>query len=201
MGKAVRRTVIDEKELIERILSGGRDLYGELVRRHQARLYQLCLAFLGDRHEAEEAAQDVFIKAYGALARFQGQSSFRTWLTRVGINHCKDVLRSRRRSRCVSLDRLLEDGTVLPESLVVREAEGVSSPREVPRGVWSRLSRGEREVLKRAGEGDRLDYAAIGKALGLTRDGVKGRLKRARGKVKAFLRRHEAGSHRDGNRP
>jgi RNA polymerase sigma-70 factor (ECF subfamily) len=183
--------VIDEKELIARILSGERDLFAELVRRHQASLYQLCLAFLGDPHEAEEAAQMSFIKAYSALPRFLGHSSFRTWMTRIGINHCKDLLKSRRRAKLVSLETLLEDGTPLPNALVSHPDEVEVPSRSVPQEAFGRLSRGERAVLEKAGEHERLDYGAIGRDLGLSRDGVKGRLKRARVKVKAFLKRRE----------
>lgn len=185
--------VIDEKELIAHILCGEKELFEELVRSHQAQVYQLCLAFLGDSHEAEEAAQTTFIRAYGSLARFQQNSSFRTWITRIGINHCKDVLKSRKRSKTVSLDNLLEDGTMLPRALVVEPMEEPNEGFSLPRGALDRLSRGERDVLKKAGEKASLDYQSIGLELGLSRDGVKGRLKRARLKVRSFLKRQGRG--------
>jgi RNA polymerase sigma-70 factor (ECF subfamily) len=186
--------VIDEKELIAHILCGEKELFAELVCSHQAQVYQLCLAFLGDSHEAEEAAQTTFIRAYGSLARFQHNSSFRTWITRIGINHCKDVLKSRKRSKTVSLDNLLEDGTMLPRALVVEPMEEPNEGFSLPRGALDRLSKGERDVLKKAGEKASLDYQSIGLELGLSRDGVKGRLKRARLKVRSFLKRQGRGS-------
>jgi len=184
---------IDEKELIARVLSGESDRFAVLVRLNQAQIYQLCLAFLGNPHDAEEAAQTTFIKAYSSLARFQHNSSFRTWVTRIGINHCKDVLKYRKRSKTVSLDDLLEDGTMLPQSLVVEPPEGPTEAFTLPRGALDRLSRGERDVLRKAGEKASLDYQSIGLELGLSRDGVKGRLKRARLKVRSFLKRRGRG--------
>jgi RNA polymerase sigma-70 factor (ECF subfamily) len=186
--------VIDEKELIAHILCGEKELFAELVCSHQAQVYQLCLSFLVDSHEAEEAAQTTFIRAYGSLARFQHNSSFRTWITRIGINHCKDVLKSRKRSKTVSLDNLLEDGTMLPRALVVEPMEEPNEGFSLPRGALDRLSKGERDVLKKAGEKASLDYQSIGLELGLSRDGVKGRLKRARLKVRSFLKRQGRGS-------
>ena len=184
---------IDEKELIARVLSGESDRFAVLVRLNQAQIYQLCLAFLGNPHDAEEAAQTTFIKAYSSLARFQHNSSFRTWVTRIGINHCKDVLKYRKRSKTVSLDDLLEDGTMLPQSLVVEPPEGPTEAFTLPRGALDRLSRGERDVLRKAGEKASLDYQSIGLELGLSRDGVKGHLKRARLKVRSFLKRRGRG--------
>jgi RNA polymerase sigma-70 factor (ECF subfamily) len=160
------------------------------------------LAFLGDPHEAEEAAQSTFIKAYGSLSRFQQNASFRTWITRIGINHCKDVLRSRKRLKTISLDTLLEDGTPLPRALVSFPTERPKKVFALPTGALDRLSRGERDVLEKAGEQATLDYSVLGRVLGLSRDGVKGRLKRARSKVRAYLKRRgrgagDAGSTKD----
>jgi RNA polymerase sigma-70 factor (ECF subfamily) len=181
--------VIDEKELIARILSGESDLFAVLVRSHQAQIYQLCLAFLSDPHEAEEAAQSTFIKAYGSLARFRHNASFRTWITRIGINHCKDVLKSWKRSKTVSLEIFLEDGTPLPRALVSEPQDEEVEVGGVPTEALGRLSRGERMVLEKAGEQVSIDYGLLGKELGLSRDGVKGRLKRARLKVRAYMKR------------
>jgi RNA polymerase sigma factor (sigma-70 family) len=160
-----------------------------LVRAHQAQVYQLCLAFLGDPHEAEEAAQSAFIKAYRGLGRFQGHAAFRTWITRIGINHCKDVLKSRRRNRLVSLDSLLEEGAPVPPALVSEPGRDKETIKRVPEAALRRLSRGERAVLEMAGRGSTIDYVAMADELGLTRDGVKGRLKRARQKVRKYLKR------------
>ncbi len=159
------------------------------MRAHQTALFQLCLAFLGDRHEAEDAAQGVFLKAYRSLASFRGGSAFRTWLTRIGINHCKDILKKRRRRKVVSLEAYLETSKRMPESLVQTLPEDFQPRRKFPLEALGKLSRGEREVFERVAKNPEARFDVIAKELGLSRDGVKGRLKRARVKIQTYLRR------------
>jgi DNA-directed RNA polymerase specialized sigma24 family protein len=83
---------------------------------------------------------------------------------------------------------------MLPRALVVEPMEEPNEGFSLPRGALDRLSKGERDVLKKAGEKASLDYQSIGLELGLSRDGVKGRLKRARLKVRSFLKRQGRGS-------
>ena len=161
-----------------------------MVRAHQTSLFQLCLAFLGDRHEAEDAAQGVFLKAYRSLASFRGGSAFRTWLTRIGINHCKDLLKKRRRRKVVSLDAFLETAQRMPESLVQVLPEEAHPRRKFPPEALGKLSRGERVVFERVVGNPEAGFDEIAKELGLSRDGVKGRLKRARVKIQTYLRKH-----------
>lgn len=178
----------DESVIIRKVVAGDRDLYAELVRAHQTPLYQTCLAILGDPHAAEEAAHESFIKAYRALPRFRGGSSFRTWLTRIGINQCKDVLKKRRREKTVFLEDVLGEGERLPEALVERPPEPASDA-QVPPAALALLSRGERDVFLASARRPEAGYAEIGRELGLTRDGVKGRLKRARIKIQSYLKK------------
>ncbi len=80
------------------------DLYGDDILR-------LCLAYLGDRHLAEDAFQETFLKAWKSLERFRGESSEKTWLSSIAVNTCRDVLRSgwfRMQRRSQPIDRLLE---------------------------------------------------------------------------------------------
>jgi RNA polymerase sigma-70 factor, ECF subfamily len=178
--------------MISRILAGDRDLYAELVKANQSRLYQLCLAYLGDPNDAEEAAHMVFIKAYAALPRFRGDAAFGTWLFRIGINQCKDILKMRRRSRTNSLDDLLGTTNRLPSALV----QNVSTPDPEMsvrlNSAMKKLSRGERVVLNRVAENPTVDYGVLGKEMGLSRESVKSHLKRARAKILGFLRKHHA---------
>jgi RNA polymerase sigma-70 factor (ECF subfamily) len=180
--------MIDESDIIRRVLQGDRDLFAELVRAHQAPLFQMCLAYLKDPHAAEEAAHESFIKAFRNLGSFRGGSSFRTWLTRIGINHCKDILKKRRRDRTDSLDGLLEDALTTPGSLV-QQPEELPSDWKVPPAALALLSRGEREVFEAVAARPEAGYDEIGKQLKLSRDGVKGRLKRAREKIQSYLGR------------
>lgn len=67
-----------------------------------------CLSMLNNNTDAEEATQDIFVKAYQSLDKFKGGSSFSTWLYRITANHCLDILRWRNRRKTVSLDALIE---------------------------------------------------------------------------------------------
>jgi RNA polymerase sigma-70 factor (ECF subfamily) len=147
------------------------------------------LAYLGDPREAEEAAHVAFIKAYGSLARFRGESSFGTWLFRIGINHCKDVLKMKRRSRVKSLDAMMEGTDRVPEGLVQQAKPDDSGTAAKLTEAMGRLSEGERKVLLKLAERPGEDYGVLGREMGLTREGVKGRLKRARAKIIGFLKK------------
>jgi RNA polymerase sigma-70 factor (ECF subfamily) len=171
--------------LIARILSGERDLYRELVEEHQADIYRLCRAVLADPHEAEEAAQTAFIKAYRSLASFRMGSSFRTWVTRIALNCCKDRLRQRKRRRFLSLDLVLKSFKRLPENLV-NPVAGETEETRIPRIGWEALSEGERAVLELLVSRPGIAYEQIGRELGLSLNSVKGRLKRARIKLRSL---------------
>lgn len=70
----------DDIELIRQVLAGNQAVYADLVKRHQRYVFTLALRFSKNRENAEEIAQDCFVKAYKALAGFQQQSKFTTWL-------------------------------------------------------------------------------------------------------------------------
>ena len=75
-----------DSELIQSVLKGNRSAYAELIRRHQRYVFTLALRFVKNREEAEEIAQDVFVKAFKALKDFQGTAKFSTWLYRITFN-------------------------------------------------------------------------------------------------------------------
>lgn len=183
------RAVIDDKGLILKILQGEQEAYADLVRRHETALFQLGLALLGDRHEAEEAVQEALLKAYRGLSAFKGESSFRTWVTRIVLNQCKDMLRRQKRRPFLSLEQYLEEGRpgFQPSQEPAEEPAGLGL--EVTGEMMESLNEGERAVIRLMREKGILGYAQIAGELGLTVDGVKGRLKRARKKLRRFLKK------------
>jgi len=94
----------DDRTLVDAALRGSRDAFDELVRRHQRHVYQLCYRFTGNHEDASDLAQEVFIRAYRGLAGFKRQSSFSTWLYRIGVNVCLNRVASRAGSRTVGLE-------------------------------------------------------------------------------------------------
>ena len=88
-----------DRELVDRARAGDAQAFGELVRRHQRRLHRLALHMLRDRAEAEDVTQEAFVRAYGALARFDGRSEPYTWLYRIAVNLSLNAIRSRKSAR------------------------------------------------------------------------------------------------------
>jgi RNA polymerase sigma factor (sigma-70 family) len=83
-------------DLITRVLAGEQNVYAELIKRHQRFVFTLALRFCKNREDAEEVAQDCFVKAYRALASFQQTSKFSTWLYRIVYTTSMTFLRKRR---------------------------------------------------------------------------------------------------------
>jgi RNA polymerase sigma-70 factor (ECF subfamily) len=91
--KPMNHTLSDE-EVVKRILDqGDREAYRELVRRYERPVYTLCLRTLGNAQDAEDCAQNTFLKAYSALDQFRPGKSFRSWIYRIAINGCIDARR------------------------------------------------------------------------------------------------------------
>ena len=87
---------LSDSELIEQTLGGDQAAYAQLVKRHQRFVFTLAMRFTKVREDAEEVAQDCFIKAYRSLASFQGQSKFTTWLYSIVYTTAMTFLRKRR---------------------------------------------------------------------------------------------------------
>jgi RNA polymerase sigma-70 factor (ECF subfamily) len=101
-------TLATEKELVERTLRGEREAYGELVDRYSSCVAGTLYYLVGDRDDAEDLAQEVFIRAYRGLDGFQGAASFRTWLYRivhnVGASHFAYRRAKKRTAHVMSLE-------------------------------------------------------------------------------------------------
>jgi RNA polymerase sigma-70 factor (ECF subfamily) len=86
-----------DAELVERYLAGDHAAFDALMRAHQERVFGVCLRMLRDREAALDAAQETFITVFRKADRFSGRSAFSTWLYRVAVNTCYDVLRKQKR--------------------------------------------------------------------------------------------------------
>jgi len=107
----------DEAILIGRASKGDSDAFETLVITYEKGVYNLAFRLVGDREDAMDITQDVFLKAYQALPRFRGDSRFSTWIYRVCVNASLDYLRKKQKQASVSLDEPLS----LKESSVKRE--------------------------------------------------------------------------------
>jgi RNA polymerase sigma-70 factor (ECF subfamily) len=84
----------DDGDLIRSFLEGKKEAFDDLVMRHQDRIFNLCYRFLGDYHEANDVAQEIFIRVYRSIGTFRFQSRFSTWLYRVAVNACRNRIKS-----------------------------------------------------------------------------------------------------------
>ena len=89
-------TGLGDNEIISKVLKGEQNAYAELVNRYQAYVFTLTLRMIKSREDAEEVAQDVFIKAYRSLADFRGESKFSTWLYTITNTTCITFLRKKK---------------------------------------------------------------------------------------------------------
>jgi len=178
---------ISDTELVAQAAGGDDGAFAELVRRHAPRVRALCASTLG-ASEAEDAAQETFLKAHRALPRYAGGAAFGTWLHRIAVNHCLDVLRAAGRRRSDSLDALLEAdasalGTVLSEPSPAKALED----RDAVERLLSRLNPEQRLALTlREAEG--MSYDEIAKVMSCSLDSVKARIKRARAELLEMAR-------------
>ena len=175
----------EEKGYIERVLAGDESAYEPLVTENQTKVYRLALRILKNETDAEDAAQEAFLKAYTSLADFRGDSRFSVWLYRLTNNICIDMLRKNRRAVIVPLRTEDDDG---------EEAElPISDERYSPERLAERAADRDaslpddcREILALR-ESAGLSYDEIAAALSLEVGTVKSRLNRARKKLCAAL--------------
>jgi RNA polymerase sigma-70 factor (ECF subfamily) len=190
---AIGWSEVDSREaaLIARCAAGDDSACTELVSAHQRMVFTLALNLLGDRDEAMDLSQEVFLRVFRTLASFRGQSALRTWIYRIVINQARNRQRWwRRRHRAdqVSLDQHLQQfgdmeakGDVLPDRLL--------ASKEAASWIWRAMDRlpfDQRTALILR-EIDGLRYEEIAFTLGIAVGTVKSRLTRARQALRAEL--------------
>ncbi len=101
------QSAISDNELIERIKEGDQSAFDILVDRHSGRAYQIAYGVLGNKEDAEEVAQDVFVRVHRALNKFRGDAEFTTWMYRIAMNLARNKYRwnkSRGSQKSISID-------------------------------------------------------------------------------------------------
>lgn len=166
-----------DDELVSGYLAGDAGAFSELVRRHQTRVLNLCLRMLGDPDDAADATQDAFLTALRKLGQFRGEAAFSTWMHRVAVNACYDIMRKRRRQ---PLLRTLEDEGPEPEfgPPVPDHAEEIAGTADVTQALMQ-VPEGFRSALILADLQD-LPYEEIARILDLPVGTVKSRVHRGR---------------------
>lgn len=109
--------------LVERVQSGDRQAFGLLVSKYQRKLLRLVSRLVRDPAEAEDVAQEAFIKAYRALPNFRGESAFYTWLYRIGVNTAKNWLASHGRRTTAQASMDSEEAESYDEADLLRDSD------------------------------------------------------------------------------
>ncbi len=100
-----------DSELIAAILAGKTELYHALIRPHQRQVYAMALSFMKNEEDAEDVAQDTFVRAIQNLRTFRGDSKFGTWLISIALNEARNRLRRRFVTRQVPIEEVWDEGT------------------------------------------------------------------------------------------
>jgi len=185
---------LSDIELIEQVLAGNQALYADLVKRHQRFVFTLALRFAKNREDAEEIAQDCFVKAYRSLASFQQQAKFSTWLYSIVYTTAMTFLRKRR----IDTDSI-DDGDRFiqienkPSAYDLYNAENKSRSFYLNQAI-EQLLPDDAAIITMFYKGEQ-SLEEIGQALSMEANTVKVKLFRARQRLKEKLERnlkHEA---------
>ncbi len=185
----------EDKRLLERLQRGEQRAFRELVQAHQQRVFRFCYRMLGNKDEAAEIAQEVFLAAFRFIANFRGESSLLTWLFRIASNMCKNRIRynyRRHQSQHAGFDELVERSDFRPVGERPHNPESLVSGRQLEVAVQDAINRLPEEfretlVLR---DVELLSYEEIQQLLGIPEGTIKSRLHRARSMVARMLRDH-----------
>lgn len=173
---------VADDALVMRARNGDHDAFGELVARHQRRVWMVCRQYVGV-DEADAAAQESLVKAFTGIRNFDGRAAFSTWLTRIAINTCLDQLRRRRREGVA--DEAVEDAANAGPAVEVADTRAGPEDRSMQQQALASLGAMERQLPLRQREIFRLRFYAemeleeIAEVLGVHVGTVKTQLHRA----------------------
>jgi RNA polymerase sigma-70 factor (ECF subfamily) len=178
---------VDDRELVRRAQGEDQEAFEELLRRHQHRVFAVAGGILRRREDVEDIAQQVFVKAYFSLKRFDQRAAFSTWLYKITVNECWDMLRKKKVRPLVYESDLSEEQA---KQVIAAEGKNSSGP-----DISERLEARERveRLMEGLDERDRLmlilkeveGFAVeeIAQVLDLNANTVKVRLFRARRRI------------------
>ncbi len=189
-------TGLNDNEIISKVLSGDHQAYALLVNRYQNYVFTLTLRMIKSREDAEEVAQDVFIKAYKYLADFRGASKFTTWLYTIVNNTCISFLR-KKKLEIQSLDneKVFEVADNQDSGVKANLVEQKSRVSMVSKAI-SMLSRDDGEIITLFYKAEQ-SLEEIAEILGLEINTAKVRLHRARTRLKEKMETYFAAEVKD----
>ncbi len=178
-------TFINESDLIERFKKGDPSAFEAILLRHQDRIYNLCRYMLLDLRDAQDAAQEVFLKAYRGLEGFRPDASLYTWLYRIAVNTCLDYMKKSRRE-AIKSEPLTEDlpsDEPFPEQLY----ESAEIHDFIQLALQKLPEKLRAAIVLR--EIEELSYEEIAEVLRTSLGTVKSRISRAREQLRHLLKK------------
>jgi RNA polymerase sigma-70 factor (ECF subfamily) len=185
----------DEAQMIASILAGDKHLFHKLIRPYERRVYAMALSFLRNEADAEDVAQEAFLKAFRNLGSFRGEAKFGTWLVSITLNEARSRIRHRDAIKMESLDEP-QDGQDQTSPALLRDWKEIPSEALERKEVRLLLQRAVtglpliyREVFQLR-DIEQLSVNEAAEALGITIASVKVRLHRARMMLQKVLAPH-----------
>lgn len=184
------RTHLEDSELVTQIQNGERDLFSELVRRYQDRLYTQCLRQMGSAEVASELTQDIFIKIFQNIQRFRHDCTVSTWIFKIAVNHCINQKQRQYRRKYNAHEPLEGNNPEHPRELagksnVLNDIQSQEWRHHIEMAL-AKLDPEQREILILR-ELQELSYDEISDILELPLGTVKSRMHRARTTLSKML--------------
>lgn len=181
----------DDFELVESFRRGDEKAFEEIVRRYQRQVANIIYLTMGNREEVDDLSQEVFVRVFRSLDRFEFDSSLYSWIYRIAVNLCIDEIRKKRIRRHIPLEFLTE-----------KKLEGEKRTRGTPTGAEELLQKEKTEVIREAlqslspvhrsvlllREYQDMSYVEISKTLHISPQAVKSRIFRAREELRELLK-------------
>ena len=184
---------VNEKELIKKAKEGHIESFENLIEAHEKRVYNISLKMLKNEQDAFDAAQDTFLKAFKYISKFKEESSFSTWIYRIAVNVCLDIIKKKKETQNqISIEQqiTLKDNEITlqfeDEKQNVLEDVIKAERKEALYKAIEKLKPDQKKmIILRDIEG--FSYEEISKITGITTGTVKSKINRARNALKTLL--------------
>jgi RNA polymerase sigma-70 factor (ECF subfamily) len=181
----------DDFQLVEAFRQGDEKAFEELIRRYQRQVANLIYLTMGNREEVDDLTQEVFIRVYRSLHRFEHSASVFSWIYRITMNLCIDEIRRRKIKRTLSLefftDHTLERERQSKETSNAEDDLLLKEKKRMVSNALQRLSPLHRQIILLR-EYEDLTYEEIAKTLRISTQAVKSRIFRAREELRTLLK-------------
>jgi RNA polymerase sigma-70 factor (ECF subfamily) len=190
---------VDERLLIDRLIERDEQAFSEIVRLYGDKVFSLIYRMLGNRQEAEDVAQDVFITVFKTIESFRGEAKFSTWLLRIAANHAKNRIKHLARRPTEGADpddvsqlRTLPDRPTPPVQARIEGPDAMLEAAQTERLMQESIANlpEDQRLLVVLRDVEEMSYQEIEEITGLPEGTIKSRLHRARMAIKEWLDRH-----------